>query len=389
MLRPLAAFGLIHGTHEWLEAYLLQARAIGIALPTLLPWLRLGFLIASFASLFWFGVQMFLLVAPSKSGKFTFHLSTFCLYALFILICTFEANLKSPIPQIPLLDGLGRYLLAVPAALLAALALHSQARGMFQNKLPRLGTSLAIASFWFAIYSLTQFFIQPIDMFPARFINEEAFLRHMGFPIQLIRAITAVMITYGLVRATHYMEEERRKELFAVQQSRLEALEQQEEIRRELLRHTVRAQEDERARIARELHDETSQVLSAFTLELATLRELTKRKPQVKDIVDKLQGLSRRLSQGLYSMVHDLRPAQLDDLGLVPAIKSLLDSECCPKGLQVSFEVTGKQRRIDSLVETVLFRVTQALTNVMRHAEIEQATVQLVYTPETVRLRLD
>jgi signal transduction histidine kinase len=183
------------------------------------------------------------------------------------------------------------------------------------------------------------------------------------------------------------MEKERRTELFAAQQSRLDALEKQEEIRRELLRHTVQAQEDERARIARELHDETSQVLSAFTLELATLRELSRRKPQMKATVDKLQELSRKMSRGLYTMVHDLRPAQLDDLGLVPAIQSLLDSEYTPKGLQVSFDVSGTKRRLDSLIETVLYRVTQeALTNVTRHAETDEASVRLDYAEDTVTL---
>jgi len=154
-----------------------------------------------------------------------------------------------------------------------------------------------------------------------------------------------------------------------------------------LLRHIVQAQEDERARIARELHDETSQTLTAFTLELATLRELAKRKPQIQDTVAKLQDLSRQMSQGLYIMVHDLRPAHLDDLGLVPAIKSLLDSECCPKGMDVTFEVNGTQKRLDALIEIVLFRVTQeALTNVTRHAGTNQALVRLDYALEAVTL---
>ena len=387
VLRSLAAFGLLHGTHEWMEAYILQARAIGTALPTWLPWLRLGLLIASFAFLFRYGLQMLLQVMPFNFLKRVVYISVFCLYALFIIVNAIVAYLKSPIPTVSLLDGLGRYLLAIPAATLATLGLRAQAHVMFQDKRTRLGSSLAIASIWFAIYTLTQFFVHPIDMFPARYINEEAFLAYTGFPIQAIRTIIAVMITYGLLRATQYMEEQRKGELFAAQQSRLEALEKQEEIRRELLRHTVQAQEDERARIARELHDETSQVLSAFTLELATLRELAKRNPQIKNIVDELQELSRRMSQGLYRMVHDLRPAQLDDLGLVPAIQSLLDSECSPKGLQVAFQVTGAQKRLDSLTETVLYRVTQeALTNVNRHAGTNQAIVRLDYASDTVTL---
>ena len=387
VLRPLAAFGLIHGTHEWMEAYLLQARAFGTSLPAWLPWLRLGFLITSFASLFFYGIQMLLLVSPYIPAKRTIRFSIFGLYGLFIIGNTISAQLTSPIPLVPLLDSLGRYLLAVPAAMLAALALQAQAREMRLHMRTHLGTSLGIASFGFAVYTLTQLFVHPTDMFPARLFNEDSFLAYTGFPIQLIRTILAVLITYGLVRATQYMEEERKTELFAAQQSRLEALEQQEEIRRELLRHTVQAQEDERARIARELHDETSQILSAFTLELATLRELAKRKPQMKNIVDRLQELSRQMSQGLYHMVHDLRPAHLDDLGLVPAIKSLLDSECSPKGMDVTLQVTGAQKRLDALIETVLFRVAQeALTNVTRHAGTNKASVCLDYTPETVTL---
>jgi signal transduction histidine kinase len=387
ILRPLAAFGLIHGTHEWMEAYLLQAESFGTSLPGWLPWLRLSFLVGSFASLLLYGIQMLLLVSPYRRGKRIFRFSIFGMYALFIAINTIDAYFKSSILLMPLLDGLGRYLLAVPAAMLAALALRAQAREMRRNRRPRLNASLLIASFGFAIYTLTQFFVHPMDMFPARYLNETTFLAYTGLPIQLIRTITAVLITYGLLRATQSMEEERKNELFAAQQSRLQALEQQEEIRRELLRHTVQAQEDERARIARELHDETSQLLSAFILELATLRELSKRKPQMKNIVDRLQELSRQMSQGLYDMVHDLRPAQLDDLGLVPAIKSLLDSDCCPKGMAITFEVSGVQKRLDSLIETVLFRVTQeALTNITRHAETNQAIVRLDYTPEIVTL---
>jgi signal transduction histidine kinase len=387
VLRPLASFGLIHGTHEWMESYLIQASSFGTPLPDWLPWLRLVLLYVSFASLFLYGFQMLILVSPYNLGKLRIQYSFFGAYVLFITVSFLSAYLESPIPLAPLLDGLGRYLLAVPAATLATLALNAHARIAGQQGRNTMSGSLMTASFGFAIYTLTQFFVHPIDMFPARYINEEAFLAATGFPIQLIRTIMAILITYGLLRATQLMEEVRRKELFEVQQSRLEAMEKQEEIRRELLRHTVYAQEDERARIARELHDETSQLLSAFTLELATLRELSQRKPQVSNIVDKLQELSRKMSQGLYTMVYDLRPAQLDDLGLVPAIQSLVDSEYGPKGLRVSFDVCGTKRRLDSLIETVLYRVTQeALTNVARHAETDGASLRLEYAEDKITL---
>ena len=387
VLRFLAAFGFIHGTHEWMESYLMQAEAFGATLPGWLPWLRLGFLVSSFVSLFLYGIQMLLLVSPYNRRKRLFRFSVYGLYLLLIVFGIVEVQIKDPLPATNLLDGLTRYLLAVPAAMLAALALRAQGRTARNQGHLQLSASLRIAAFGFGIYTLTQFFVHPIDMFPARFVNEESFLTYTGIPIQLVRTLMAILITYGLVRATQIMEEERKKELFSAQQSRLKALEQQEEIRRELLRHTVQAQEDERARIAREIHDETSQTLTAFTLELATLRELTKRKPQIKGLVDRLQDLSRQMSQGLYTMVHDLRPAQLDDLGLVPAIESLLNSDCFSKEMQVTFKVSGAKKRLDSLIETVLFRVAQeALTNVARHAETNEATVRLDYAPDAVTL---
>jgi signal transduction histidine kinase len=389
VLRPLAAFGLIHGTHEWMESYLMQAETFGTSLPGWLPWLRLGFLFASFTSLFLYGIQMLLFVSPYEPEKRAFLFSAVGVYVLFIIGNIIRAYLQAPIPLIHLLDGLGRYLLAVPAAMLAALALRVQARDVQQDNRANLSTSLSVASFGFGVYTLTQLFVHPIDMFPARFINEEAFQAFTGFPIQLIRSIMAILITYGLLRATQFMESERRTQLFAAQQARLEALEQQEETRRELLRHIVQAQEDERARIARELHDETSQVLSAFSLELAALHRLARGRLRMKSTVDRLQELSHQMSDGLYALVHGLRPAQLDDLGLVPALQSMLESDYSANGLQVIFEVSGTQRRLDALIETVLFRVSQeGLTNVSRHAGVTEATLRLEYFSEEVRLKV-
>jgi signal transduction histidine kinase len=233
-------------------------------------------------------------------------------------------------------------------------------------------------------------------LFPATYINSAAFIKLTGMPIQVVRAVLAVLITFGLVRATQVVETERQQAFLAAQKERLAALEQiqrdlveREALRKELLRHIVIAQEDERARIARELHDETAQFLTALTLDLATLRNSVSGDDKVEALLNRLQSLSREMSQEIYRMVHDLRPAQLDDLGLVAGLKYLAEEEHNRSGLGVGLEIEAPCQRLDPLVETVLFRVAQeALTNVARHAQCKQAMIQLQCASQRVTLRV-
>ena len=99
--------------------------------------------------------------------------------------------------------------------------------------------------------------------------------------------------------------------------------------------------------------------------------------------------LSKQMSQGLYRLVHDLRPAQLDDLGLVSALEYLKD-DSLTAGLDVSINIQGKARRLDSVIETVLFRVAQeALHNIVRHAQVRQAWIMLVYQSQEITLKIE
>jgi signal transduction histidine kinase len=215
-------------------------------------------------------------------------------------------------------------------------------------------------------------------------------------PVQVIRAILAVMIMIGLLQASRVTEKERQRQLSAVQQSRLDALErleremhERETMRQNLLRHIVLAQEDERSRIARELHDETSQILTAFSFHLAALRELSNGNGKAKQQLEYLQSLCRSMSVGLYKLVHDLRPSQLDDLGLVAAFQYLSDEASEQIGLAVKLEVLGERRRLDPLVETVMYRVVQeALTNVVRHSGVKEAKLRLEFQPEQVSVQV-
>jgi signal transduction histidine kinase len=396
LLRPLAAFGMIHGVHEWLDSYILQPVLGGIQLPSWLLWLRLGLLIASFCSLLVYGIET--LRAQSRRLGFSTYIvwGVLMIYGVGILGSAIFTYRIGTTLLVNLYDVLSRYLLAVPAAILAALGLRAEALSSRTAGRKQVMVFLTWAAAGFGLYGLTQLFVPAIDMFPARYINSTGFQTFAGFPIQVVRALLAVVITLSILRATQIVEKDRQKQLFAAQQARLEALERiqeelttREALRRELLRHTVRAQEEERSRIARELHDETSQILTAFSLDLATLKTVICDRAEVKSLVERLQSLSKQMSQGLYRMVHDLRPAQLDDLGLIPALEYLKD-DSVSAGLDVAIAILGKARRLDPIVETVLFRVAQeALHNVVRHAQVSRARISMEYQPQEVNLKVE
>ena len=386
LLVPLAGFGLLHGMHEWLEIFLIQLVWLGMGYPNWISIFRISILGISF---------LLLLIYGSKTGqRRTINLRTkipvFILLGVYATYILFNASLaieKESISIFPLIDGLIRYLIAVPAAGFAFLNLRGEARDFQIQNRTMLSRSINITAIGFLIYGITQLFVPYIQMNPAMWINSEAFLSVAGFPIQLIRAIMALVIMFGLVHAVTLVEKERQNQVERAQEARLEALEriqkeltERENLRRELLRHVVRAQEDERSRIARELHDETSQVLSAFVLDLATLRNVATKRKDINLLVDRLLNLGKQMSQGIYRLVHDLRPAQLDDLGLAPALRYLTEKENCPPGFQATFEVNGQERRLDQIIETVLFRVAQeALSNVYRHSKVDNAKVLLIF----------
>lgn len=387
-LRSLAAFGLIHGFHEWLESYILQAQSLGTPLPAWLPWLRITLLIVSFGALFCYAYLTLRLTSPSYQGRRLFHFDRLAIYEALVLLAMILTYQEAQVPWIKLLDASARYMLAAPSAILAGLALYTQGRQFRREGRASLTAPLSMASLGFVVYGLTQVFVGSINMFPARYLNQEAFLAETGIPIQLLRTALALVIGIGLIQATQVVERERQALLVAAQRSRLDALEQRENLRRELFQHVVRSQEDERARVARELHDEIAQLLSALSLELGTLRSMLKREDTTR-AVNRLLGLTKQMSQGLYRLVHDLRPSNLDDLGLVPALDTLVNQDCRQKGLEASLEISGRQQRMNPLIETVLFRVTQeALNNVIRHAEVTHAMVLLQFECDHVKVSI-
>jgi two-component system sensor histidine kinase UhpB len=388
-LRPLAVFGVLHGTHEWLESYLLQAEWAGTSLPAWLIWLRLGLLIASFLFLGMFAFSVLRLSDSIPNRLYLIGSMSLFIYAVIILGGGVKPFSQGSIPIPVFIDALTRYLLAVPASILSAVGLVVRSRKASTEGAPRLKWTFSLAALGFMLYASTQLFVQPMAVFPANIINQQSFASLTGFPIQLIRALTALLISYPLLRAAQLMEHERNFQLATVQRGRLEAMQAREILKRNLLRECVKAQEDERARVARELHDDTAQSLSALSIELATLQQLVKGQKTPTEKVRSLQELCRQTSQGLLRLMSDLRPSQLDELGLIPAIKFFVEQECSLNGMKIVLEPSGQTRRLDPRVENVLFRVVQeAVHNIERHAGTPAGQILLNYKKSVVELQI-
>ncbi len=390
VLVPLAVFGLMHGAHEWIEIVFLQGVWLKTPFPASLDWLRVTWLAASFVPLILFGV----LSLDGEHHKLRI-LAVLAFPVVFLILAAYQGHTNSA-NLVHRVDALARYVLALPGGVVAAFALYKRSRRMDSENRRALSNAFLWSALGFGLYGLTQIFVTPLTMFPASYINSAAFSKLFGFPIQVVRASTALWITLNLLRALKILGEEREAQFVAARQARLEAMEQvqkemeaREVMRRELLRHTVMAQEEERARIARELHDDAAQLLTAFSLNLATLQMGLPKKSEMNALANRLQDQSKQLSQGIYRLVHDLRPAQLDDLGLIPAVQYLADQVCQRVNLDVTLQVNGARRRLDSISETVIFRfIQEALTNVERHARVSQAIVGITYNPQEIFLQI-
>ena len=140
----------------------------------------------------------------------------------------------------------------------------------------------------------------------------------------------------------------------------------------------LRAEEAERRRIARELHDETGQVLTAIRLELGLLARQVEGNAAARDALDRALDLTGRALESIRATVRGLRPAALDDLGLVPAVEALAEEFSGRTGVIVDLEAAGLPEDISPEVEVALYRIFQeALTNVARHAEARRVQASI------------
>ena len=164
-------------------------------------------------------------------------------------------------------------------------------------------------------------------------------------------------------------------------QSEISCHKESEAARLELLRRLVTAQEEERRRISRELHDQTGQHLAALLLGLKTLNNSTNNgSTSLHKSLFQLQKLTERLVEETHHLAWELRPAALDDLGLETAISNYVDKWSERNSIALDFHSGLNKLRLPPPIETAVFRIVQeALTNVLKHAEATRVSVMLEY----------
>ncbi len=150
----------------------------------------------------------------------------------------------------------------------------------------------------------------------------------------------------------------------------------------------LHAQEQERKRIARELHDETSQVLTSLLISLALLEE-TVTEPAARSRIADTRALAHQTLRAVRNLSIDLRPSALDDLGLLPALRWYVKEYQQQCGIEVELTTTGFKVRLPAEMETAIYRIVQeSLTNTAKHAHARKVWVTLTEDGREVRARV-
>jgi PAS domain S-box-containing protein len=152
----------------------------------------------------------------------------------------------------------------------------------------------------------------------------------------------------------------------------------------------VQAQEDERKRIAREIHDGLGQMLTAIKFNLEILEDMISAGQEGQDRIRDMKGLLDDVMKEAREISYNLMPSVLDDFGLVPALQLLSEQFSNRTDVKVQFHTSGAIDRLDPQIEIGLYRIAQeSLNNVVKHAEATEVNVQFIHYTKGIRLIIE
>ena len=389
-LRPLAVFGVLHGINEWMDMFtkieIFQPTPIGEAI---FFFANLSILAFSFLSLSGFG---FSLLAPNMRIRRLSLLAPLMMAAVW----AFGLNILSG--KYLIMPGFcqvacawTRYAIGIPAALAASIGLVVQQRSFRQAGMAKFGRDSLVASIAFAWYGIAQFFPAPSRLPPSTFINEELFEYWFNFPVQLLRAGLAIIIAIYVIRFMRSFDTEIQQQISELQDLQLKEAKKREEMRGGLIKQIVAAQEAERQRIARELHDDTGQSLTAIGLGLRGIStQLGNENTKATQNLRKLEAMTTSSLNELQRLIANLRPAHLDDLGLAAAIRWYINDVRNHTTMQIHLRTEGDEVKVSDEVKIAVYRIIQeAITNAIKHSEADNIHIKLNFLDKRVMVEIE
>jgi two-component system, chemotaxis family, CheB/CheR fusion protein len=176
-----------------------------------------------------------------------------------------------------------------------------------------------------------------------------------------------------------------------VLQEQIRERERAEQARQQLLRQLVTAQEEERRRIARELHDQMGQDLTVLLLALKAVRDAAPADSSIHEDIEPLQALVMRIGREVRTLALQLRPPSLDELGLVATLVNYVAEWSARARIAVDFHTIAlEEQRLPSAIETALYRLAQeALTNVLKHAQATNVSLIIDRRADEVQMIIE
>jgi PAS domain S-box-containing protein len=169
----------------------------------------------------------------------------------------------------------------------------------------------------------------------------------------------------------------------------VETLREQQKTLKSLSAEVLRAQEEERRRISRELHDEIGQSMTAIDLGLQLVKDSQPRDKKLAALIADCQELVQKTADKIHHFSFELRPAQLDDLGLIPAMKAHARGFTDRTNVPVSFDCDQAIETLEPETKTMLYRIFQeGLTNIAKHAQAKAVTVTIARKPGRIQFTL-
>ncbi len=363
-LAPMAAFGFCEAAAAWASAWVHAAETP----PSWLTWSRLGFFALGSALLLSFAVQIRLAGDRRARRRWLAAAGFFLLWALGLAVVA-SRGLSGE--EVRLLGEVGaRYGLALPGGVLGAWMLRRETyRQTEPHRLRLAKRSIRISALGLLAFALFSGFVGPSAPFPlANVINDQLVLRATGVPIALLRALSGVALTLGVVRALGAILNEIEMWLESVE--RMQAL------------------VDERERIGRELHDGIIQSIYASGLILEGARQNIEENPdqavgQLTHAIENLNETIRDIRRYIFDLRGELPQDDLET-GLRKMLKDFRVNTLLEIDLGVSGEATN---RFDAERRQHIFQIArEALTNVARHAHARKVQIDLQYGANALQL---